>query len=145
MVLLVTYCYHIIKLRVSSTNKRTVMTRHRLLCTSYLLAVTLSASITETAAFSFHHHAKHTTRTTGTTSTGTTITRTISSTSLNMGILDFLGFGSSGSSGSDDPCVMGDESIMNPKQHGTSAVPVQENLRWNCDRKVADNICNFNR
>ena len=23
--------------------------------------------------------------------------------------------------------------------------PVQENLRWMCDRKVADNICNFNR
>ena len=28
---------------------------------------------------------------------------------------------------------------------GTSEVPVQENLRWNCDRKVADKICNFNR
>lgn len=23
--------------------------------------------------------------------------------------------------------------------------PVQENLRWNCDRKKADEICNFNR
>lgn len=32
-----------------------------------------------------------------------------------------------------------------PKAHGTSAVPVQDNLRWNCDQKVADNICNFNR
>ncbi|KAG7368780.1 hypothetical protein IV203_031523 [Nitzschia inconspicua] len=43
------------------------------------------------------------------------------------------------------PVVMGDESIMSPKAHGTSAVPVQENLRWDCDRKTADNICNFNR
>ncbi len=28
---------------------------------------------------------------------------------------------------------------------GTSNTPVQENLRWKCDRKTADNICNFNR
>lgn len=28
---------------------------------------------------------------------------------------------------------------------GTSDTPVQENLRWGCDRKTADNICNFNR
>lgn len=63
-------------------------------------------------------------------------------TALNMGILDFLGFGSSGY---EDPCVMGEESIMSPKEHGTSSVPVQEALRWDCDRKVADNICNFNR
>jgi len=45
----------------------------------------------------------------------------------------------------DPPCVMGEESIMDPKAHGTSAVPVQSNLRWNCDGKVADRICNFNR
>eukprot|EP00551_Chaetoceros_affinis_P015163 CAMPEP_0203688116 /NCGR_PEP_ID=MMETSP0091-20130426/944_1 /ASSEMBLY_ACC=CAM_ASM_001089 /TAXON_ID=426623 /ORGANISM="Chaetoceros affinis, Strain CCMP159" /LENGTH=169 /DNA_ID=CAMNT_0050557581 /DNA_START=153 /DNA_END=662 /DNA_ORIENTATION=- len=44
-----------------------------------------------------------------------------------------------------DPCVMGDESIMAPKKHGTSNVPVQENLRWKCDRETADRICNFNR
>ena len=43
------------------------------------------------------------------------------------------------------PCVMGDESIMLPKAHGTSEVPVQNNLRWKCDQKVADRICNFNR
>lgn len=43
------------------------------------------------------------------------------------------------------PCVMGDESIMSRKAHGTSEVPVQENLRWNCDRDTADRICNFNR
>lgn len=43
------------------------------------------------------------------------------------------------------PVVMGDESIMTPKGHGTFKTPVQENLRWSCDRKLADNICNFNR
>lgn len=43
------------------------------------------------------------------------------------------------------PAVMGAESIMSKKAHGTSAVPVQRNLRWDCDRDVADRICNFNR
>merc|ERR1719389_1232139 len=47
--------------------------------------------------------------------------------------------------GYDAPCVMGDEEIMSQKAHGTSDVPVQENLRWNCDRETADRICNFNR
>eukprot|EP00440_Ansanella_granifera_P059957 gb/GFBE01064984.1/.p1 GENE.gb/GFBE01064984.1/~~gb/GFBE01064984.1/.p1 ORF type:complete len:230 (+),score=26.82 gb/GFBE01064984.1/:1-690(+) len=40
------------------------------------------------------------------------------------------------------PC---DESVMAPKKHGTSPTPVQQNLRWGCDRKLADRICNFNR
>jgi len=43
------------------------------------------------------------------------------------------------------PCIIGDESIMSKKAHGTSDVPVQDNLRWNCDREKADNICNYNR
>jgi len=43
------------------------------------------------------------------------------------------------------PCIIGDESIMSEKAHGTSDIPVQQDLRWNCDKKVADNICNFNR
>merc|ERR1712232_1505428 len=43
------------------------------------------------------------------------------------------------------PCVMGDESIMAPKAHGTSNTPVQDKLRWGCDRSTADLICNFNR
>ena len=43
------------------------------------------------------------------------------------------------------PAVMGDESIMSKKAHGTSATPVQENLRWKVDQEVADRICNFNR
>mmetsp|Transcript_65725 Transcript_65725/g.97350 ORF Transcript_65725/g.97350 Transcript_65725/m.97350 type:complete len:196 (+) Transcript_65725:215-802(+) len=43
------------------------------------------------------------------------------------------------------PCVMGGESIMTRKKHGTSNTPVQTNLRWGCDRDLADRICNFNR
>lgn len=43
------------------------------------------------------------------------------------------------------PAIMGTESIMTKKAHGTSAVPVQPNLRWNVDKDVADRICNFNR
>jgi peptide methionine sulfoxide reductase MsrB len=41
--------------------------------------------------------------------------------------------------------VQGDESIMRPKKHGTSNVPVQQDMRWNCDRDTADRICNYNR
>jgi peptide methionine sulfoxide reductase MsrB len=41
--------------------------------------------------------------------------------------------------------VMGDESIMSKKAHGTSETEVQENLRFGVDRKIADTICNFNR
>jgi hypothetical protein len=37
------------------------------------------------------------------------------------------------------------EEIMSPKEHGTSSVPVQENLRYGVSRKQADKICNFNR
>eukprot|EP00980_Cylindrotheca_fusiformis_P028949 scaffold22680_cov107-Cylindrotheca_fusiformis.AAC.18 len=41
--------------------------------------------------------------------------------------------------------IVGDEAIMKPKHHGTSRVPVQQNLRWQVDRETADRICNFNR
>ena len=34
---------------------------------------------------------------------------------------------------------------MSRKAHGTSETPVQQNLRWNVDRKTADRICNYNR
>jgi hypothetical protein len=34
---------------------------------------------------------------------------------------------------------------MRPKEHGTSATPVQDNLRWNCNNDLADRICNYNR
>lgn len=43
------------------------------------------------------------------------------------------------------PAVMGSESIMSKKAHGTSAVPVQKDLRWGCDFETADRICNYNR
>lgn len=31
------------------------------------------------------------------------------------------------------------------KAHGTTATPPQDNLKWGCDPKTADNICCFNR
>lgn len=39
----------------------------------------------------------------------------------------------------------GDESIMSPKAHGTSAKPVQEDLLYGVSNKLADKITNFNR
>jgi len=39
----------------------------------------------------------------------------------------------------------GGDDIMSPKAHGTSPVPVQENLRYGVSGKTADKICNFNR
>lgn len=41
--------------------------------------------------------------------------------------------------------VMGDESLMAAKAHGTSAAPVQDSLRYNCEHELADRICNYNR
>lgn len=66
-----------------------------------------------------------------------TSARSISSTSLNM-----FGMGKKDFGGS---CVMGEESLMSDKAHGTSETPVQKDLRWNCDNATADRICNFNR
>lgn len=40
---------------------------------------------------------------------------------------------------------LGDESIMRPKAHGTSESPVQSDLLYGVDTKLADRICNFNR
>lgn len=40
--------------------------------------------------------------------------------------------------------LVGDESIMRPKAHGTSAGPVLA-MRWGVDAKLADRICSFNR
>lgn len=34
---------------------------------------------------------------------------------------------------------------MSPKEHGTSHVPVQQNLKWGVNRRKATRICNFNR
>lgn len=41
--------------------------------------------------------------------------------------------------------IVGEESIMSPKQHGTSPKPVMKDLKWDCDYDTADRICNFNR
>lgn len=43
------------------------------------------------------------------------------------------------------PLVYGDDSIMAPKEHGTTAQEVQENLRYGVSRKLADKISSFNR
>ena len=43
------------------------------------------------------------------------------------------------------PVVMGEESMMSEKGHGTYHQPVQQDLRWGCSHQIADNICNFNR
>ena len=40
---------------------------------------------------------------------------------------------------------LGKEDIMAQKAHGTSPSPVQDKLRWDCDRGTADRICSFNR
>lgn len=63
-------------------------------------------------------------------------------TSIRMNLLDdFLGK----PKGFAEPCVMGEESLMDQKEHGTSMTPVQSNLRWSCDVETSDRICNFNR
>ena len=41
--------------------------------------------------------------------------------------------------------IYGSESIMSRKQHGTSETPVQRNLRWGANRRMADRISNYNR
>jgi len=41
--------------------------------------------------------------------------------------------------------IAGEEGIMSPKAHGTSATAVQSSLRWGVDVALADRICNFNR
>jgi hypothetical protein len=39
----------------------------------------------------------------------------------------------------------GRNSIMDPKEHGTSVSPVQESLDFGVPNKLADKICSFNR
>jgi hypothetical protein len=41
--------------------------------------------------------------------------------------------------------VLAGEDIMAPKEHGTSAKPVQSDLQYGVDNKLADKICNYNR
>merc|ERR1719454_2464926 len=37
------------------------------------------------------------------------------------------------------------EDVMSQKGHGTTAAPVQMDLRWGVDRGTADRICSYNR
>lgn len=41
--------------------------------------------------------------------------------------------------------IPGEEALMSQKGHGTTAAPVQPNLRWSCDAQLADRICSYNR
>jgi len=50
----------------------------------------------------------------------------------------------SGGTGGKYP-VMGDESMMSKKAHGTSDKAAQKDLMYGCDYDTADRICNFNR
>jgi hypothetical protein len=66
--------------------------------------------------------------------------------------IDSWSWGGGGNEGSimqeescQSPCVPGSEDIMSQKEHGSSRKPVQSNLRWGCDWKTADRICNYNR
>lgn len=66
-----------------------------------------------------------------------------------MGLLDSLTgaarqMSTGGGSGQKYP-LLGDESIMNQKAHGTTDTPVQSSLRYGCDFQTADRICCFNR
>lgn len=41
--------------------------------------------------------------------------------------------------------VVGEETLMSQKGHGTSAEPVQQDLMYGVDNRLADKICNYNR
>ena len=41
--------------------------------------------------------------------------------------------------------LLGEESLMSAKAHGTCTKPVQQNLLYGCDVETADRICCFNR
>lgn len=41
--------------------------------------------------------------------------------------------------------IVGPESLMTPKAHGTCPTAVQSSLRWGCNNAKADEICCFNR
>lgn len=43
------------------------------------------------------------------------------------------------------PLVYGDDSIMSQKEHGTTASPVQPDLRYGVSNKLADKISSYNR
>lgn len=41
--------------------------------------------------------------------------------------------------------IIGDESMMRPRSHGSCDEPVQHDLRWEVDYTTADRICCYNR
>jgi hypothetical protein len=41
--------------------------------------------------------------------------------------------------------LYGSKDIMKKKKHGTSEKPAMKNLRFGCEYKLADKICNYNR
>lgn len=41
--------------------------------------------------------------------------------------------------------MLGTDALMATKAHGSCSLSVPANIRWGCDRKMADNICCFNR
>ncbi|CAB9510133.1 expressed unknown protein [Seminavis robusta] len=43
------------------------------------------------------------------------------------------------------PILGKEDDIMNPKAHGTSHKPVQDDLKWGMDFETANRICNYNR
>ena len=45
----------------------------------------------------------------------------------------------------DKRLILGDESIMNEKSHGSCTKSVQKSLLWGLNTKLADDICCFNR
>lgn len=55
----------------------------------------------------------------------------------NIGVLGVVASSLPSLSKSEFP-VYGTEDIMKKKSHGTSDIPVQDVLRWNCDTKLAD-------
>jgi len=76
---------------------------------------------------------------------GTAASSARRSSVLHANLLSDLFGAVAGNKGFSPPVVMGDESMMSQKAHGTSETPVQKNLRWSCSDSIADNICNFNR
>jgi len=40
---------------------------------------------------------------------------------------------------------LGEETLMAPKDHGTTSIPVQDNLKYGVSQKLSDKICSYNR
>jgi len=40
---------------------------------------------------------------------------------------------------------LGEDTLMAPKDHGTTSIPVQDNLKYGVSQKLSDKICSYNR